>query len=119
MPELPDVVVYIEALERKIGGSVIEGIKLRSPFLVRTVEPALLEAEGREIVGFRRLGKRIVWELKGELFLVFHLMIAGRFHWKKAAGAKPTRKIDLAAFREVLQCSYGLDRGAAQVSLPV
>ena len=98
MPELPDVVVYIEALERKIGGSVIEGIKLRSPFLVRTVEPALLEAEGREIAGFRRLGKRIVWELEGELFLVFHLMIAGRFHWKKAAGAKPTRKIDLAGF---------------------
>lgn len=96
MPELPPV-VYIEALERKIGGSVIEGIKLRSPSW-RTVEPALLEAEGREIVGFRRLGKRIVWELKGELFLVFHLMIAGRFHWKKAAGAKPTRKIDLAVF---------------------
>ena len=119
MPELPDVVVYIEALERKIGVPSFEGIKLLSPFLVRTMEPALLEAEGREIVGFRRFGKRAVWKLKGELFLVFHLMIAGRFHWKKAAGAKPTRKIDLAAFREVLQCSYGLDRGVAQVSLPV
>ena len=97
MPELPDIVVYIEALERKVGGSVIEGIELRSPFLVRTVTPALPEAEGREIVGFRRLGKRIVWELTGGLFLVFHLMIAGRFHWKKA-GARPSRKIDLAAF---------------------
>jgi formamidopyrimidine-DNA glycosylase len=97
MPELPDVVVYIEALQRKIGGSPIEGIELRSPFLVRTVEPPLPEAVGREIIGFRRLGKRIVWELKDGLFLVFHLMIAGRFHWKKI-GTRPTRKVDLAAF---------------------
>jgi len=97
MPELPDVVVYIEALQRKIGGSPIEGIELRSPFLVRTVEPPLPEAVGREIIGFRRLGKRIVWELEDGLFLVFHLMIAGRFHWKKI-GTRPTRKVDLAAF---------------------
>ena len=97
MPELPDVVVYLEALERKIGGAAIEAVALRSPFLVRTVEPPLQEAEGRQVLGFRRLGKRIVWELEGAFFLVFHLMIAGRFHWKKA-GARPSRKVDLAAF---------------------
>ncbi len=97
MPELPDVLAYLTALERQIGGRTIDAIQLRSPFLVRTFEPKLDSATGRRIVGFRRLGKRIVWELEEELFLVIHLMIAGRFHWKKA-GTKPSRKIDLAAF---------------------
>lgn len=97
MPELPDIVVYIEALERFVGGRTIEGISLRSPFLVRSVDPDLFAAEGKTIRGFRRLGKRIVFELDDHLFLVFHLMIAGRFHWKKA-GAKPRGNTDLAAF---------------------
>ena len=96
MPELPDVLVYIDALKRQIGGQRIERVDLRSPFLVRSVEP-LAQAEGRTVLDFRRLGKRIVWELEEDLFLVFHLMITGRYHWKKA-GAKPRRKIDLAAF---------------------
>lgn len=96
MPELPDVLVYVDALKRQIGGQRIEGVDLRSPFLVRSVEP-LAQVEGRTVLDFRRLGKRIVWELEEDLFLVFHLMITGRYHWKKA-GAKPRRKIDLVAF---------------------
>jgi formamidopyrimidine-DNA glycosylase len=97
MPELPDVELYLHALRNRIGDQTIEGIALKSPFLVRSVEPPLEQAVGRQVVAFRRLGKRIVWELDGHLFLVFHLMIAGRYHWKKV-GARPTRKVDLAAF---------------------
>ena len=97
MPELPDVLAYLTGLRRLLGGRKIGAIQLRSPFLVRTFEPRLDAAVGRRIVGFRRLGKRIVWALEEDLFLVIHLMIAGRFHWKKA-GTKPTRKIDLVAF---------------------
>lgn len=98
MPELPDIVIYIEALERYIGGQTIERIQLRNPFLVRSVEPELFVAEGTSVLGFRRFGKRIVWELDDDLFLVFHLMIAGRFHWKKTE-TKPRSKADLAAFQ--------------------
>ena len=97
MPELPDVVLYVDALRRYIGGRRIESIQVRSPFLVRTFEPDLAAAEGKTIRGIRRLGKRIVWDLEDDLFLVFHLMIAGRFHWK-TSGVKPRAKIDLAAF---------------------
>ena len=97
MPELPDIVIYMEALERKIGGAAIDAIDMRSPFLVRTFDPPLEEAVGKRVLGFRRVGKRIVWELEDDLFLIFHLMIAGRYHWKKKA-AKPRRKVDLAAF---------------------
>lgn len=97
MPELPDVLAYITALEAQIGGRTIEAIQLRSAFLVRTFEPRIETAVGRRITGFRRLGKRIVWDLEGDLYFVIHLMIAGRFHWKKA-GTRPTRKVDLAAF---------------------
>ena len=97
MPELPDILLYLDALERFVVGRRIERVELRSPFLVRTFEPVLNSAAGRKVLGLHRLGKRIVWELEGELFLVFHLMIAGRFHWKKP-GAKPRAKADLAAF---------------------
>jgi formamidopyrimidine-DNA glycosylase len=97
MPELPDVLAYLTGLERQIGGRTIEGLQLRSAFLVRTFEPKLDTAVGRRVTGFHRLGKRIVWKLEGDLYLVIHLMIAGRFHWKKA-GTRPSRKVDLAAF---------------------
>lgn len=97
MPELPDVVVYIEALEEFIGGKTIERIEVPSPFVTRTFEPELTVAETRKVNGFRRLGKRIVWDLGDELFLVFHLMIAGRFHWKKP-GTRTNRKVDLIGF---------------------
>ena len=97
MPELPDVTLYIDALGREIGGRTIDRTELRSPFFVRSFDPGLEAAHGRVVRGFRRIGKRIVWELEGELFLVFHLMIAGRYHWRKP-GSKPRGRIDLAGF---------------------
>ena len=97
MPELPDVEVYCDALNRYYAGRSIRRVGLRSPFVVRTVTPDLFAVEGKRIVGFRRLGKRIVWQLEGDLFLVLHLMIAGRLHRKKP-GARPRAKTDLAAF---------------------
>ena len=84
MPELPDVTVYLEALERRILGARLERVRLLSPFLLRSVDPPLSAVAGKTVVGLRRLGKRIVIELEDELFLVIHLMIAGRLHWKPA-----------------------------------
>ena len=98
MPELSDIVVYIEALGRLIQGRATERIHLKSPFFLRSVEPGLKEAEGKKVLGFLRLGKRVVWALEDDLFLVFHLMIAGRFHWKKASKI-PRKKTDLIAFQ--------------------
>jgi formamidopyrimidine-DNA glycosylase len=103
MPELPDVTTYVEALERRLVGSrsegaaVLEEVRLDSPFVLRSVEPALAELYGKRVVGVRRLGKRIVIELDGELFLVVHLMIAGRFQWIDA-GSKAKPKKGLATF---------------------
>ncbi len=82
MPELPDVAIYIERLSALVLGQVLTRARLKSPFLVRSFEPSLSAAEGQRVTGFRRLGKRIVFELTDDLFLVFHLMIAGRFHLK-------------------------------------
>jgi formamidopyrimidine-DNA glycosylase len=82
VPELPDILLYLRALEPRIVGRRVSGVRLASPFLLRSVDPPLSAIEGRTIVGLRRLGKRIVIETEGELFLVFHLMIAGRFRWK-------------------------------------
>jgi len=97
MPELPDVTIYIEALESRLLNQPLEKVRLASPFLLRTFEPPIGSAEDKKIVGFQRIGKRIVIELEGELFLVFHLMITGRFHWKKRGIAVP-RKYGHAAF---------------------
>lgn len=97
MPELPDIVVYVERLAALVGGRPLERVRLASPFLLRTVAPPLADAEGRTVRGVRRMGKRIVIELDGELFLVLHLMIAGRLHWRDA-GAKVPGKVGLAAF---------------------
>lgn len=97
MPELPDLTVYLEALERSIFGRRLEAVRLFSPFVLRSVEPPLDAAAGRRVVGLSRLGKRLVVELEGELFLVAHLMIAGRLRWAKR-GAKPPGRIALAAF---------------------
>ncbi len=96
MPELPDISAYIEALEARIGGAQLQGVRLARPFVLRSVDPPLTAATGRTVTGLRRLGKRIVIELEGQLFLVLHLMIAGRLHWRRA-GAKPPAKIGLAA----------------------
>ena len=97
MPELPDIVVYIERLTALIARERLEDVRLGNPFLLRTVEPPLAEVKGRRVQELRRLGKRIVVALEGELFLVLHLMVAGRLHWKPRAAALP-RKAGLAAF---------------------
>ena len=96
MPELPDVDLYVHALRPRIVGQTIRAVRLSTPFLLRSVDPPLPAAEGRRVVGVSRLGKRIVIELEGELFLVIHLMIAGRFRWK-APGTKVPGKVGLLA----------------------
>lgn len=97
MPELPDIAAYLHALQPRIIGQRLERIRIRHPFLLRSVEPTPSELEGRGVLNVRRLGKRIVIELAGEAFLVLHLMIAGRLQWR-AAGAAAVGKADLAAF---------------------
>ena len=97
MPELPDVVVYIEALEQRILGQTLERVRLASPFLLRTANPAIAAVEGKQVQRLRRLGKRIAIGVEGELWLVLHLMIAGRLHWRPA-GIKLPAKRALAAF---------------------
>ena len=92
MPELPELTAYIEGLERTILGHSLDGIRLRSPSLLRTWDPPLSAAIGREVTGLRRMGKRVVWELEGELFLVFHLMITGRFKWTKQGAPVPRKR---------------------------
>ena len=97
MPELPDITIYLEALAPRIVGQPLERARITSPSLLRTVDPPLSAAEGRKVVGLRRLGKRIVWEMEGKIFLVFHLMIAGRFKWRPE-GTKAPAKVGLASF---------------------
>ena len=97
MPELPDIAVYVERLSALIAGSRLDRVRLASPFLLRSVTPTVREAEGRAVRGVRRLGKRVVIELDGELFLAIHLMVAGRLHWR-AAGVAVPKKLGLAAF---------------------
>ena len=97
MPELPDISTYVDALTPRVVGRRLAGTRIRSVFLVRSVEPPIEAAVGRVVVGVERLGKRIVLALEGDLFLVLHLMIAGRLHWKPA-GATPAKRVGLAAF---------------------
>jgi len=97
MPELPDIAAYISALEKRSVGQTLERVRLGSPFLLRTVEPPLSVAEGRVVKSLRRIGKRIAIGLEGDLWLVLHLMIAGRLHWKKR-DAKLGGRQNLAAF---------------------
>jgi len=97
VPELPDITVYIEALESRILGQPLERTRIAKPFLLRSVDPPISAAQGKRVTGLRRMGKRIVVELEDNLFLVIHLMIAGRLRWVPA-GAKVPGKIGLAAF---------------------
>jgi formamidopyrimidine-DNA glycosylase len=133
MPELPDVTVYIEALENRVRGKRLERVKLLNPFILRTAVPPIGQAEGKRVTGIRRVGKRIVLELEGPLYLVLHLMIAGRLRWLEAK-EKPPGRITLAllefengtlAFTEagtkrraslhLLSTLEGLDPGGADV----
>src|SRR5215470_7600408 len=96
MPELPDITVYIEALEKRILGQKLENVRIVSPFLLRSVEPPVRSAIGKRVGGLRRIGKRIAIGLEDEIWLVLHLMIAGRLHWGKK-GARLSKQY-LAAF---------------------
>jgi formamidopyrimidine-DNA glycosylase len=96
MPELPDITVYVESLDTKLRGATLQRVRVLNPFLLRTAQPAITSVEGRYVAGIERLGKRVVIALDGDLFLVIHLMIAGRLQWL-AAGAKPA-KTALAVF---------------------
>jgi formamidopyrimidine-DNA glycosylase len=97
VPELPDVVVYVESLRRHVAGEVLERVRLASPFVLRTVEPPLAAVTGKRVREVERLGKRIVLAFDDELYLVVHLMIAGRLRWR-TRGARPPGKLGLAAF---------------------
>src|SRR4051794_31803988 len=97
MPELPDIVAYIHALESRVLGQKLEHIRLATPFLLRTAEPPISEVEGRSVRELRRIGKRIAIGVEGDLWLVLHLMIAGRLHWRQR-GAKLGGRQNLAAF---------------------
>jgi formamidopyrimidine-DNA glycosylase len=97
MPELPDVTVYVEALERHVRGARLDGVRVGSPFVLRSVEPPLSDAGGCRVRDVRRLGKRIVLALEPDLFLIVHLMVAGRLRWRKRGAALPGRR-GLAAF---------------------
>ena len=97
MPELPDITVYLEALEQRIQGTTLKRVSVASPFLLRTAVPPLSSIEGRKVVGLRRLGKRICIGAEGDLWLVLHLMIAGRLHWYEDR-AKALKARGLATF---------------------
>jgi formamidopyrimidine-DNA glycosylase len=96
MPELPDIVVYIEALEKRVLGEALRGVRIASPSVLRTFDPAYDAAVGSTVVGLRRIGKRIVFEFPDGLFMVIHLMVAGRLRWL-ATGAAVPKKVGLAA----------------------
>jgi formamidopyrimidine-DNA glycosylase len=97
VPELPDITIYLDALNRRVLGQTLIRIRIASPFLLRTAVPPISECQGRKVVELRRIGKRIAFGLEGDLWLVLHLMIAGRLHWKEGP-AKLAGKQNLAAF---------------------
>ncbi|HEY6484127.1 MAG TPA: DNA-formamidopyrimidine glycosylase family protein [Steroidobacteraceae bacterium] len=98
MPELPDITVYVEALESRLRGAQLQSSRISHPFLTRTFEPPLSALHGRRVVGVRRVGKRVALEFEGEHWLVLHLMIAGRLHWF-AVGVRPAGRAALASLR--------------------
>lgn len=97
MPELPEIELYLSALAPRVLGQPLEGVRIASPSLLRSFDPPVSAVEGRTVQGLRRLGKRVVWEMEDELFVVIHLMISGRFQWKERGAAIP-RKRSHAAF---------------------
>lgn len=112
MPELPDITIYLEALERRILNHRLERIQLASPFLLRTATPPISEAEGRQVVQLRRLGKRICIGLENDLWLVLHLMIAGRLHWRQETTANPSKKAKFSSSKLKAQlATFQFDNG--------
>src|SRR5262245_43088737 len=97
MPELPDLTIYLEALERRMVGHTLQRLRIRSPFLLRSVDPPIAMVENRPVTALRRLGKRLVFGLEDDLWLILHLMIAGRLHWHPP-DFKLGGRIGLAAF---------------------
>ncbi len=119
MPELPDIALYLHALEPRVLGQPIERLRVASPFLVRTVDPPVAAVEGRRVAGLRRVGKRIVFALDGDLFVVLHLMIAGRLRWRDRGAAIPG-KVGLAALDFPAGCAILTEAGSRrQASLHV
>jgi formamidopyrimidine-DNA glycosylase len=112
MPELPDVTVYVEHLERRLAGATLARARVASPNLLRTAVPPLASAEGRVVGGARRMGKRVVLSLEGALHLVFHLMISGRFHWR-APGGRPAA---VTARRRSLLASFEFSNGVLELT---
>ena len=112
MPELPDIVVYLEALEQRIPGETLERVTITAPFLLRTAVPPINSVAGRKVVALRRLGKRICIGLEGDLWLVLHLMIAGRLHWQE----RPTVRTGSSRDRVPVSTASAKGRAAAQVS---
>src|SRR5512133_3973520 len=99
MPELPDIEVYLESLRERIEGRTLRSVRLKNPFLLRTAVPPIADAAGRRVTALRRLGKRIVIGLDGGLFLVIHLMVAGRLHWRDTdAGKEPRNTLAAVEF---------------------
>jgi formamidopyrimidine-DNA glycosylase len=97
VPELPDITVYVEAIGRRVVGATLDDVRLKSPFLLRSVSPPISAVRGKRVERIQRMGKRIVFALDGDVYMVLHLMVAGRLKWRDT-GKKPVGKIDLAAF---------------------
>jgi len=116
MPELPDIVVYIEALNKRITGRKLERVRLESPFLLRTAVPPISSVQGKTVSELRRLGKRICIGLEGDLWLVFHLMIAGRLHWKAASdgAARAPQKVRMPSKRDL--AAFEFDNGTLSLT---
>ncbi len=98
MPELPDITVYLDALDQRVRGQVLERVRLASPFVLRTATPPLTTVHGRKVIELRRLGKRIAIGCEGDVWLVLHLMIAGRLHWREPGAKLTGGRLSLAAF---------------------
>jgi len=116
MPELPDIVVYLEALERRILHQKLGRVRLSSPFVLRTVTPPIEELEGKNVRSLRRIGKRIAIGFEQEYWLVLHLMIAGRLHWRDLSLASPGTRVKKLAARSREAAAFDFDSGSLTLS---
>ena len=116
MPEFPDIVVYLEALEKRILGHTLTRVELGSPFLLRTASPPISITEGKKVVELRRLGKRVCIGLEEDLWLVLHLMIAGRLHWKEEAVARPSKATRASSKYKAQLAAFQFDNGTLSLT---